>query len=246
MKNVIVVNRPYKRIMLPNANTSYIEDNRYSNNLEIQKRVVNILEKQAVSIFNFIEPTNKNMKTYSLELYQLFLSICTEFESMCKGILEDNIYNKNSDQLKIYDYAKINKIMLLSEYKCDSPIIKDTTYSPYKEWKNSTNLSWYTDYNKVKHNRETEFKRANLKNVITALAALRILLFAQYGNASLSGPILEGSIKMKIDDEYDFIFENNTIFNIRKPKKSKFDYNYNFEWDLIKNDNLDFDKFDFN
>ena len=35
---------------------------------------------------------------------------------------------------------------------------------------------WWNGYNKVKHNMDTEFNKANLKNVLNALAALFILV----------------------------------------------------------------------
>ena len=45
----------------------------------------------------------------------------------------------------------------------------------------TTDLSWYADYNAVKHNREEEFERANLLCAFQALSAVAVMLVAQFG-----------------------------------------------------------------
>jgi DNA-binding phage protein len=48
---------------------------------------------------------------------------------------------------------------------------------PFDGWSNTTPpLSWYDAYNQVKHNRNTEFMRANLDNVRHAIAGQFALL----------------------------------------------------------------------
>jgi hypothetical protein len=47
-----------------------------------------------------------------------------------------------------------------------------TRVLPFKVWtKASPPLSWYHNYNAVKHNRQAEFPRANLAVVVETLAA---------------------------------------------------------------------------
>lgn len=244
-ENMQIVNRPYKRIMLPGEETWYIEDSRFSRNFEQQKRMVNILTDQLIEIFNFVEPRKSNYLVYSLKIYNLFIQCCTEFESMCKEILKDNIYNKSVSEMKIYDYSKITNLMLLHEYECSSPLFDDVI-KPFEQWRSKNALLWYQDYNEVKHNRSDKFEKANLKNLIDSLVALRILLFAEYGSASLTRHLTSMAFKGKVDDEYDFSFENSTIFDIKRPKDDLYCYRYQFNWEEIKKDGIDFNKFDFN
>lgn len=42
-------------------------------------------------------------------------------------------------------------------------------------------LQWYDDYNKIKHDRELNFNRANMENALTSIVSYAILLLAQYG-----------------------------------------------------------------
>jgi hypothetical protein len=58
--------------------------------------------------------------------------------------------------------------------------------SPFEGWdatgKPTQELGWYAAYNAVKHNREHEFPRATLKNVLQAIAATVIMMVAQFGS----------------------------------------------------------------
>jgi hypothetical protein len=45
----------------------------------------------------------------------------------------------------------------------------------------TASLSWYDAYNAVKHDRESNFHRSTLENVLNACAALHILQVAQWG-----------------------------------------------------------------
>ncbi len=42
-------------------------------------------------------------------------------------------------------------------------------------------LRWYNAYNAVKHDRETEFAKATLGNLIEAMGAVFVLVMAQFG-----------------------------------------------------------------
>jgi len=48
---------------------------------------------------------------------------------------------------------------------------------PFEEWSTAQPpLKWYSDYNDVKHNRNTEFNRASLENLLLATSGLFCLL----------------------------------------------------------------------
>jgi hypothetical protein len=47
---------------------------------------------------------------------------------------------------------------------------------PWSNWQNARNPDWWGDHNKVKHERGEHFSRANLKNVLNAMAGLFLLV----------------------------------------------------------------------
>jgi len=129
-------------------------------------------------ILSFIEPVEANKPTYSHRIYELFLRTCTEFESLCKDMLikqnyqgkpSPNKYDVN-DYKTLYNSRKFHNIGLLYWH----PNVE--FIEPFKDWKESKPLSWYQSYNKVKHNRNNEFHRANLNNLIFSVAGLFTLI----------------------------------------------------------------------
>lgn len=56
--------------------------------------------------------------------------------------------------------------------------LKDVELQPFLNWEQEPNYKspdWWTPYNMVKHERIKNYKKANLKNVINALAGLYVL-----------------------------------------------------------------------
>ena len=57
-------------------------------------------------------------------------------------------------------------------------------FNPFYNWneQNPTDsLSWYRDYNKVKHDRTSTFHLANLRNALDSIMGLSIMIISQYG-----------------------------------------------------------------
>ena len=56
--------------------------------------------------------------------------------------------------------------------------MKEIELQPFSNWKSTPDFKspdWWSPYNKVKHSRIENYKNANLKNIINALAGLYIL-----------------------------------------------------------------------
>lgn len=142
-----------------------------------------ILEKQMISLSEYISIDKLNYPTFSLQLNTLFISICSEIDSLadefCK-ILKD----KNPP------YGIINKIEIIIE---KHPNLRnchiETKYPftkidlvPFYRIKHDSD-SWWLSYNRIKHDRLGEnangrfnYQQANLKNVLHSIAALYILI----------------------------------------------------------------------
>ena len=143
-----------------------------------------ILEDNVIELSKYVTIDPANYATFSLQLHTLFISICSEIDSLtgefCKKINEDE-----KDVFNILD--KIKTIMRsypnLKNWRVETkfPFTKDN-FVPF------TNLeyqkhSWWTDYNAVKHNRTEKYaenrynyQKATLKNVLYSMAALYLLL----------------------------------------------------------------------
>lgn len=251
----MVLNKPYRRIIRPFQspnNDNYINstvdkchiiDNDYAPERVSLIRAYGILEKDLIRTLEYIEPSDENLSTYSHRLYELLLRASTEFEMNCKGILNANNYNK-SKKLNIHDYCKINTSSRLSEYEIEILIWSGSRkiIKPFESWKTTHSLKWYQDYNSVKHNRNEEFKLANLENVILAISGVFVVLFSQFFLLSFRANGLVGMYDL--DDE-GWGSHENSIFAIKTPQNWTIDECYDFDWLTLKNQPDKFSTFNF-
>ena len=125
----------------------------------------------------FIEIAPENYSTYSLELVRLLLAAGSEIDvalkELCKLSQPEAKPTRNIDQHK--------KIILGDKNLIGIP--KQTIeirrfaigLTPWKGWE-ADNPSWWTAYNKVKHDRAANYKMGNLGNTLNAVAALGIIM----------------------------------------------------------------------
>lgn len=122
--------------------------------------------------------------TYGHEIRNLLIVACTEVEAQWKGILQANGYCRN--RYTTNDYVILNRAMLLDQYVVSLPHYPWLPpFKPFQGWgssgKPTEELSWYSAYNRVKHDREQNFSEAKLVHAIDAVCACMIMLFTQYG-----------------------------------------------------------------
>ncbi|MEH1907413.1 hypothetical protein [Nostoc sp.] len=244
--------KPYRKIIRPfelpsgdyvndSMDKWYLIDFDYAPDRISLIRAYSILEKDLVKILEYIEPNDDNLNTYSHRLYEILLRACTEFETNCKGILEANSYKKPGNW-NISDYEKINKSSYLSEYEIQMSIWRGShkILKPFEDWKTGKSLSWYQQYNSVKHDRNNNFKSANLKNVILAVSGVLTVLFSQfYILAFRSHPV------SSIDIDDTWYLHENSIFAIKPPQNWVINECYDFNWDNLKSQPDKFDNYQF-
>lgn len=242
------VTKPYYRIYRPGSGTEFLNDTRYCNESNELYRAFQLLELDLKRIFEFIEPTDNNLKTYSNRLYELLLRACTEVEASAKAILVANGYNCDPDDLNMKNYRLVNNATRLSEYKVtlETWNPKPIVLHPFKTWKSTHTLEWYSAYNTVKHNRFKEYEKASLNNVINAIAGVYAILYSQIGYLAITGIPRKNnwSFYMSDDDGNCSPVINNSIFTIEQPKWAKSD-KYDFNWQVLKDEPEPFTKFIF-
>ena len=251
--------KPYYRIARPKAFIpDYVLDPRYATDrLQLSRAYINI-EKELRSIFNYIEPDQRNVSTFSFELYSLLLRACTEVELNCKEIMEANGATPQGRYFTMADYKKLEQSSLLSKYIVEYNgwrQVNATTqeleyvtkqFFPFKNFDPSINREpdWYEAYNKVKHNREENLEKANLENCMNAVAGILVLLYSQFGSQCIETYGTSG-LHWQTDEDYDFNFDADVIFTIHPPQLTDWPDLYDFQWAQIKNDPQPFEIFPF-
>ncbi len=148
-----------------------------------------------------------NDYVYSSEIQKLLLSMCSEVEvvlkELCKKLNPNVVPNNIKD---IYDTVKALRPKLV-EFKATIPRFGLLTLDPWKNWRNSitsgtyTSPQWWEDYNSIKHNRSTNYHKANLKNCINAATALYIVNLYLYESEAEKGELLNLPKLFNVDDQ---------------------------------------------
>ena len=158
------------------------------------------LMSRLTAAFQYVDPDQANQGTFGTEFRNILILSATEFEAQCKGILRANSYSFSDEKYwKTTDYVKLEAAARLADYS-----IRFAAYPwiepicPFKSWnpdQPTQSLDWYHAYNDVKHDREKNFKRANLNFAIKSVGAVAIMGLAQYGidffRRSSLGDVLE-------------------------------------------------------
>lgn len=226
---------------------NYLVDHDYAKHPDKYTRAFLQIQKEMKNLFQYIEPGDNNLKTYSNQIQQLLVRICIEVESNFKAIFKENRYSvKQEKDWKMIDYQIIDKSHRLSDYQVVAPFWdgKKNTFQPFITWKKSSKLKWYSAYNTVKHNRAERLKAANFENLMNAFCGLFIVLTAQFKNqefSTISCVTIPDGYKSYYDGEFG-------IGNMLQAKYPEWDENdkYYFEYSIQNQDKIFFRKFDYN
>lgn len=155
------------------------------------------LEKQLSDIRRYVDFSNKNNNVFSIEFLKLLQAVCSEIDVLAKfidkyvypefngggiakwGYFLKQIFPDISSQIVIFndDY----EVQPWAKWDLEKNT-KNKKNCTYRLKNNCKHPIWWTAYNKAKHERtslydktNTNYTRANLRNVVSAFAALFIL-----------------------------------------------------------------------
>ena len=169
-----------------------------------------------------------NDKTYSVEYLKLIQAVCSEIDVVAKEIARH--FDQSFDEIKKptiihWGYFIANNIPQITEvqvYLDRNYVVRPWEKFGYKQYSDKNgniryrlrsdckSPSWWSDYNKLKHERtsrnsdgQINFEKANLKNMVLSLAALFSLESIYIGMIHTDfGPRIEESsvFDMQYDD----------------------------------------------
>ena len=240
----------------PNSGYSqwaYIVDRNYAESPEHYARAFLLIQSDLQRLFEFIEPSDNNLGTYSFRIHELFIRTCIEIEANFKAILKENIYNptdRNGNLIpekkwSIHNYRIVNKTHHLSSYKVYAPIWEGTksVFEPFALWATTTELPWYQAYNRSKHDRKIAFKEANFGNLLNAVTGLLILLSSQFRTETFTPE--NTLLLVNTDSYYSTDAALGEYFHIQFPDDWSEEEKYDFDWEELKQQSNRFQKIDY-
>jgi hypothetical protein len=127
------------------------------------------LESDLAKASRYVEISDDNMETYSVEFARLILSAGSEVDVLAKVLSDQHsliIMPNNIDGYRKAITTKFQEFAFLS--------IRIPRYSlelkPWREWHDGKNPIWWRAYNDIKHERNVNFKQATLSNALNAVA----------------------------------------------------------------------------
>ena len=136
-----------------------------------------VIEKEFLRLSEIIEIDKAHFGVFSRELIKLLVLTCSEVDTIFRVLREIDKPGTGDDNLDIGDHYNLvaeHHYFLFLQSISVSPY--DITLQPFGTWKAEKAPFWWTGYNKVKHQRRTDYKAANLENCLNAGAALVALL----------------------------------------------------------------------
>jgi len=145
------------------------------------------IEQSLINTLNYVHYHDDNKNAYSNEFAKIILLSCSEIDVILKQLCKK--YNKKSRAKNIFHYGTyLSKTFQgIGSTKVECPIISEE-FQPFSNWSNDKIIKpdWWESYNKIKHERNTNFPKANQKNAFESCAGLFLLLL--YLNAENGYP----------------------------------------------------------
>ena len=148
----------------------------------------NSLFSELERLFRTVSPAEANYAAYGDKIRELLILACSEIDTQFRAIYLANDTRMAAGTTGTFKatnmkhYRKLLPLLRLDEWVVT---LKDPNapwiHNPFRDWPVDSAPDWYKDYNAVKHDRARARDKANLGNVIKALAAVHILQVAQWG-----------------------------------------------------------------
>lgn len=245
----MAIEKPYRRTCRQlsdgsyahGGNGRYIKHREYAQAPEHYVRAFFLIQSDMLKLFEYVEPSKKNLGCYSYRIHELLLRTCVEVEANLKAILLENGYQK-SGNLNMGDYVKINRSHRLSSYRVKTPHWRENEriVRPFAQWSRSGTLPWYQAYNRTKHDRHKDFELARFGHVLNAICGLVVVLSSQFMDEDFSG----APVRIVAEDGDPFEWAVGEYFKVQYPIWPKKD-RYSFNWRDLKDGADPFQNFNY-
>jgi len=162
------------------------------------EQALRILIEKLDEILLYIEPSRAGLQSYGHKCRELLILACTEVENLWAQYMRLANVSPVVRTFNTNDYVRLLGPLHLSEFLISCKLISNSySVTPFSQW-NAANptqsLTWYSAYNKTKHDREQYFAEATLENCLHAIAAVVAMFCVRHspfplveGNSSLAG-----------------------------------------------------------
>lgn len=170
--------------------------------IEVHWNYLLAIENDLYRLSRFIEFDERNFECFSIEISRILLTSAAEVDVVCKQICKK--LNPASSAEDIHQYRE--------EIKPVHPKIPDfkvliprhgLTLTPWDNWNEERGVPlWWTAYNKIKHHRDSEYHRANLRNALNSVAGLFVMVLYLYKEKAKMGELVPSLQLLKAAEDH--------------------------------------------
>ncbi len=142
-----------------------------------------------------------NDKTYSLELARLLLGASAEVDVVLKQICQRFLPNSAAASIGAYHPEVTANCPNFLAYEVQIPRY-GLNHQPWIDWTANQPPIWWSDHNKVKHQRDQYFDRATLKNCLNAVGGLFVAVLHLYENEAANGDLVQLPRLFNVGDQF--------------------------------------------
>jgi hypothetical protein len=161
------------------------------------------IENDLENLSRYIEFDAKNFACFSIEIARILLTSGAEVDVVCKQLCKKLNASSKADSIHQYRDEIIQAFPQISDFN----ICMDRygiILKPWEKWQNTKDDPlWWTAYNKIKHERMSEYARANLENVLNAISGLFVVtLYFYKDEASSIGGLSPIPKMLQVEEKY--------------------------------------------
>jgi len=167
----------------------------------------------------FVHFSEDNYETYSIEFARIIMASSSEFDTVIKLICNSIDASRKPDNMPAYYPILHSKYPKFTTFEVNVPRYKLTLY-PWKEWTVNQRPDWWSKgYNKIKHERDQYFEKANLFNALSSVSGLLCGILYYYKEIAGDSPKVQfyQAPKLFETDSYSVYADGNVWWNLPIP-----------------------------
>jgi hypothetical protein len=170
--------------------------------IEVHWNYLLAIEKDIDRLSRYVDFADDNFATYSIELARLLLTSAAEVDVVCKQICRNLDPTSTAHNVNQYRSELRKAYPTLHAFEVTMPRY-GLQLRPWDEWKTAKGVPfWWTAYNKIKHHRNVEYKRANLKNTLNAFAGLFVVTLYLYKAKAELGELVPNPQLLRVGPDH--------------------------------------------
>ena len=144
------------------------------------------LEDDLYDLARYVDFSEPNYLTYSIEIARLLLSASAEVDSILKQLTKRQNDTNRADSIRDYFVPVTRAAPKFVNFKVSMPRY-GIDFHPWSDWQENSPPIWWSAHNQVKHHRHSQFEQATLKNCLNSMAVLLIAVVHLHADEGKEG-----------------------------------------------------------